>query len=364
MKEMCKGIVKDVNKRVSNKGKEGKEVIKEVVKEMKEEEKMKYMLYMLYNKVYGDDKVYGVGVLERECVGVVGGGREVMEVEVKNRKKGNKSKRIPMPYTGLLKEECCESIRENYGLYTQCENVKEESSSSSKKYCKECEKEKAYEKYGNIERRMSMEKGKYVDMRGKKETNYKKVLEKLGISKEEALEEGKKKGIELEEYYVEVEVKRGRPKKEKEVVEKVEEKVVEKEVVEKVEKVVEKEVVEVKRKKGRPRKAEKVLESSNEEEEDMFKEIVKKMEKMEVVEEKVEVEVVEEEEEEVFEDIVKKLKYEGKEYLKSKLTNIVYNMEEEIVGRWDEKERRIIFAKSESEEEENESEEEEEEEYV
>lgn len=322
------------------------------VSEMKEEEKTKCMLYLLYRRVYGSVKEEKV-VFKR--------------VEVEEEKVNKKRmKRIPMPYTGK-KEESCECVRENYGLYTQCENEKEKSS----KYCKECEKEKAYEKYGNMERRISMEKGKYVDMRGKKETNYKKVLEKMGISKEEAMEEGKKRGINIEEYYIDVEVKRGRPKKEDKmevvVVEKKEEVV---EVVEKREKV----EVEVKRKKGRPRKAEKVLQS-NEEEDDMFMEIVKKMENVEledkkeekvdrkeekVEEEKVEKEVEEEVIEEVIEDRVKKIKYEGIEYLKSKLTNIVYNMEEEIVGRWDEKERKIVFNES---EEEYESEEEEEE-YV
>lgn len=342
-------------------------LLKGNVLKMSEEEKTKWMVYMLYKRVF-------CGVSKEEVSREKEVGKEVESVKQEKVGRGRqKLRRIPMPYTGM-KKDCCESLRENYGLYTQCENVK----AGEDKYCKECTKEKAYDKYGNVEKRESMEKGKYVDPRGKKESNYKKVLDKMGISKEEALEEGKKVGVNIEDYYTEVEVKRGRPKKVEEVVVERKEEVEEKEVKEvKGEKV----VCEVKRKKGRPRKAEKVLESKDDEEEDIFMEIAKKMEKMEIVEEKKveerkvevinkveEVKKVEERNvevvEEVVEDRVKKIKYEGKDYLKSKLTNIVYNMEEEIVGRWDEKEGKIMFIGESESEEEYESEEEEEEDYI
>ena len=42
-------------------------------------------------------------------------------------------------------------------------------------------------------------------------------------------------------------------------------------------------------------------------------------------------------------DIVKKITFEGKKYLKSKNTGIVYNMEQDVIGMWNEEKQRIDF---------------------
>jgi len=55
--------------------------------------------------------------------------------------------------------------------------------------------------------------------------------------------------------------------------------------------------------------------------------------------EKVEQKVEEEEEA----DVVKKFEYEGVKYLKSKKTGIIYNMEQEVVGKWNEESKKIDF---------------------
>ena len=78
---------------------------------------------------------------------------------------------------------------------------------------------------------------------------------------------------------------------------------------------------------------------------------VKKSEKVSEVVEKVEVEKVEVEKvevkkvsEEVSEaDVVKKFEYEGVKYLKSKKTGIIYNMDQEVVGKWNEESEKIDF---------------------
>jgi hypothetical protein len=75
-------------------------------------------------------------------------------------------------------------------------------------------------------------------------------------------------------------------------------------------------------------------------------------------------------------DVVKKIDFEGKKYLKSKKTGIVYdynqyvtNGEQQVVGKWNESTNKIDFQAAESEEEEDDEEsqssdsEEEEEEY-
>jgi len=54
---------------------------------------------------------------------------------------------------------------------------------------------------------------------------------------------------------------------------------------------------------------------------------------------------------------VKKFEYEGTKYLKSKKTGIVYNMEQDVVGKWDEASKKIIFDEAESDDEEESEEE-------
>jgi len=52
-------------------------------------------------------------------------------------------------------------------------------------------------------------------------------------------------------------------------------------------------------------------------------------------------------------DVVKKIMFEGKKYLKSKNTGIIYNMDQDVIGKWNEEKNRIDFDETgeESEEE-------------
>jgi chemotaxis protein histidine kinase CheA len=62
--------------------------------------------------------------------------------------------------------------------------------------------------------------------------------------------------------------------------------------------------------------------------------------------------VVEEEEE--VPDVVKRFEFEGVKYLKSKNTGIIYNLEQDVIGKWNEKTGKIDFEEVGSEEEEEE----------
>ena len=75
------------------------------------------------------------------------------------------------------------------------------------------------------------------------------------------------------------------------------------------------------------------------------KEVEKKVEK--VVEKK---ESPQEEEA----DVVKKFEFEGTKYLKSKKSGIIYNMEQEVVGKWNEETQKIDFDEVEDSDEEDE----------
>jgi len=52
---------------------------------------------------------------------------EIVNVSVKNKnKKEKKEVGIPMPFSGEIKEDCCNGVRMNHGLFTQCTNKAEE----------------------------------------------------------------------------------------------------------------------------------------------------------------------------------------------------------------------------------------------
>jgi len=125
--------------------------------------------------------------------------------------------------------------------------------------------------------------------------------------------------------------KKGRPKKEKDLVPK------------------------EKKEKGRPKKEKKETESTAID--DLFANLVSK----DVVKEEVEVkkvvnEVIVSVKEVVVPkvDVVNKIEFQGTTYLKSKNTGIIYNMEQDVIGKWNENTSTIDFDEEEEEEYEDE----------
>jgi hypothetical protein len=374
------------------------------------------------------------------------------------------SKCIPLPYSGVIVECNCDGLSYNHGLYTQCENVK-----SGDRFCESCDKEAKKNESGEpdngtIESRKAVDVFDYVDSKGKSATVYMKVMKKLKLSKEEVLEEGKKRNIFIDERHLEIgELKRGRPKtvgekspkgakgrpkKSKKTLElsennneedlfaclvaaankevsaedtvvevsaedtvvevsaedtvvevsaedtvvevSAEDTVVEvsasveaqeaaindatvvKEKVEKPKKElkekVEKPKKEPKEKVEKPKKEpkekdkkepkEKVEKPKKEPKEKVEKpkkepkEKDKKEPKEKVEKPKKETEEKPKEEEEA--DVVKRFEFEGVKYLKSKKSGVIYNMDQDVIGKWNEKENKIDFNECESEEEEEE----------
>ena len=270
------------------------------------------------------------------------------EVKVNVVKKKEKVLKVkfPVPFNGKIKENCCKGLKLNNGLYTQCEyNAKEG------EYCKGC----VNQKYGNVMERIQVGLYEYRDPSGKKPVGYKKVLNKLKLSEEYVREEAEKAGIEIDEEHFEytdeeVKEKKGRPKKAKKVMKNKgndeifskDEEEVKDEVEVKVEKM-EEVKVEV--------KVEKVEEKKVEEKKKPRKQESQKSKK---AKEKVKAKAEEEEEEEEA-DVVKRVEINGKKYLKSKKTNTIYNMDQELIGIWNEKTQKIdLNEESDLEEEEEE----------
>jgi len=352
----------------------------------------------------------------------------MLNLEKKEKKEKVEKSKYPLPFNGEKRENCCNGIVKNHGLYTQCEKKVKEN-----EYCKGCESQP----YGNITERLSVDLYDYKDPKGKIPKRYTEVLKKLKLSKEIIEEESKRLNITINPIHFEEvaeNVKRGRPKSEKKV-------------------------KEPTGKKGRPKKEKKVVEVNNNEEEDLFATLIananaqplkkvepnslqplKKVEPNSVeevveesLEESLEEEVEESLEEEVEEskevalpktdkkakkvkevdpakeaeklkkaeekaakeavklkkaeekaakeavklkkaeekaakegakeskknskdeeeeaDVVKKIEFEGKPYYKSNKSGVIYNMDQEVVGKWNTESNKIDFEEEEEEEE-------------
>jgi hypothetical protein len=359
--------------------------------------------------------------------------------------------KYPMPFSGTVKEGCCVALRQNHGLYTQCET----SVNCDETYCKKCGENP---QYGTISERLAVGLMEFRDRKGKAPIHFTKVMKKLKISREEVEEEAGKlniiiNAIHFEEEKVEKKEK-GRPKKAKKIVElednstdlfaalvakanedsddseseeeesddekvAIAESIVdsvldkvsviaennEKKAEKEAEKLAEKALKDAEKLAEKQKKeeekalkeAEKLAEKQKKEEEKALKEAEKLAEKQKKDAEKqallqkkeadkalkeaeklaekqkkeaekkpavvkavavkpvvVKKAKVEEEEEE---DVVKRFEFEGVKYLKSKKTGIIYNMEQDVIGKWNDKTGKIDFEEAGSEEEEEEYEE-------
>jgi len=329
--------------------------------------------------------------------------KETKKLVKKTEKKEEKSE-IPMPYNGEHNEECCNGLKYNFGLYTQCK-VK---SKNGEKYCKMCENQASKHghgkpTYGTIQDRLEVGIMDFVDPSGKKPEMYMKVLKKQNITIDEAVDEAKKQKITINSIHFEeesevvsekvVEKSKGRPKKGKKLLEigneegeedllntllvaakekeapEAEKKKKEAERKKKEEeKEAEKKKKEAERKQKEEEKEAKEAEKKKEKEKKEQEKEKKEQEKKKKEQEKEAEQKKKEPEEEASGEVakVKRFTYtDGLVYLKSE-TGIVYNSDHDEVGKWNNLTKTIDFnvEKDDRELSEDEYEEEEEEEEL
>ena len=122
--------------------------------------------------------------------------------------------KFPLPYNGEFNDSYCYALRQNSGLYTQCQGERKGSSN----YCKSCANtmQKAgaeMPEYGTIQQRQAVGIFEYTDPKGRKPIAYTKIMKKYKINEEQVLEEAGKFNITVnpEHFIVKEETKRGRP---------------------------------------------------------------------------------------------------------------------------------------------------------
>ena len=106
--------------------------------------------------------------------------------------------KYPLPFSGTVKEGCCNGLRQNHGLYTQCET----SVKLDEKYCNKCGPSP---QFGTIEQRLAVGLMEFRDSKGKGPTHFTKVMKKLKISQEELEEEAGKLNIIINRIHFEEE---------------------------------------------------------------------------------------------------------------------------------------------------------------
>ena len=141
----------------------------------------------------------------------------------KNRKvesaKKEKKSSFPMPFISeLVNQSGCKGLAYNRGLFTQCSKNPMENGN----FCKSCQAEadknaSGCPDFGTVTARMATGLYEFKDSKGRSPVSYVKVLDKLKLSQEAALEAAGKLNIEIpNEHFVVVEKpkkSKGRPKK-------------------------------------------------------------------------------------------------------------------------------------------------------
>jgi hypothetical protein len=146
--------------------------------------------------------------------------------------------KFPFPYNGEYKETCCQGLKYNRGLFTQCLFIKV----AGEQYCKRCstqaeKNDNSKPDCGCIQDRINAGLMEFRDPKGRAPIPFIKVMRKLKITQQEILEEAGKFNIEIQSIHfveppagkkgrkavvkedeVEVPSKKGRPSKKKDVV--------------------------------------------------------------------------------------------------------------------------------------------------
>jgi hypothetical protein len=114
----------------------------------------------------------------------------------------SKKKTVPLPWMGVVNPDCCQAIAYNYGLFTQCQKKK-----VGTFYCAACTKAAAETVIGappcgTVADRLTATE--YKDSKGRVPVEYGKVLYKLKLTLEDAVEAATAKGLVIPTHHMNV----------------------------------------------------------------------------------------------------------------------------------------------------------------
>tara|TARA_B110000261_G_C13058887_1_gene347312 strand:- start:317 stop:1429 length:1113 start_codon:yes stop_codon:yes gene_type:complete len=306
--------------------KNGLPLLKEYDEEERPKEKGESELYCLNLVMSGVEELVNLRLSEilgeyGKSIGLYVSKENEIEKSKSKLKLKLKKLKVELPYVGI-REECCFGLRKNGGLFTQCEKK----SCKEAVYCTGCLKESVknedgYPNAGDVSQRESVNYMLYKDRKGVSVMAYGSYMSKHKLTREIVEKEALSRGIVLDEKHFEEVARKtaGRPKGQSNR----SAKVVENDESDLFVSLLKKSVEEESQKKK-----ENVEEAANKEKEKKEKE-KKKNEKKEKEEEP---------------DIVKRIEYEGKKYLRSNKSGLIYDINtQDAIGQWDAKTEKISF---------------------
>ena len=134
---------------------------------------------------------------------------------------------FPLPYNGVINDDTCVGLKNNHGLYTQCELKKITNSD----FCKTCAGQSSKNSNGKPDYGTVWERGQvgimdYRDPNGKGPIHYTKIMKKMGLTQEAVIQEAQRFDITIAPIHFvdpeptkQVSGKKGRPQKPEKVIE-------------------------------------------------------------------------------------------------------------------------------------------------
>jgi len=119
-----------------------------------------------------------------------------------------------LPWPGYALDTCCQGLKNNYGLFTQCSNPKH----GQTQFCKQCvaaiDKNGDQHPCGTVKERLAVGIYEYKDPKGKKVSHYTQYMKKFDISKQQVLDLATHNNITIDNaHFTPPTTRRGRPSK-------------------------------------------------------------------------------------------------------------------------------------------------------
>lgn len=123
-----------------------------------------------------------------------------------------KKNKFVLPWSGIADDSCCQGLRNNYGIFTQCMNPKV----SDCRFCKQCvvaiAKNGDEHPCGTVVERLAVGINDYKDPKGKRPVHYTQYMKRMQITKQDVIDLADGKFVDPS-HFVYSYSKRGRPPK-------------------------------------------------------------------------------------------------------------------------------------------------------
>lgn len=131
---------------------------------------------------------------------------------ISSDKKDKKKVKFVLPWSGIADDDCCQGLKNNYGIFTQCTNPKV----TDCRFCKQCvlaiAKNGDEHPCGTVVERLAVAINDYKDPKGKKVVHYTQYMKKMNITQQDVIDFADGKYIHPS-HFVSSNSKRGRPSK-------------------------------------------------------------------------------------------------------------------------------------------------------